>query len=77
MTSQDFRNKYPEFKHRLVVKKTYNNLQPISVEIGQWLINIFGDKGCRWRYQPMAHPDYLVYWFVEERDLAWAQLRWS
>lgn len=77
MTSQDFRSQYPEFQHRLLVRKTWDSEHPVAVEIRQWLEKTFGEKGGRWRRQPMASLNYLVYWFKDERDLAWAQLRWS
>lgn len=71
-----FHDKYPEFKHRLVVKKTYDKLKPIAVDIRVWLTQTFGPKGNRWQYQPLASPDYLVYWFRDEKDLVWAKLKW-
>ena len=77
MTSQDFHREYPGYSYRLTVKKTYSGLQPIAAEISIWMKNTFGPRGERWQRQPMASPDYFVYWFKDERDLVWSQLRWS
>jgi len=75
MTSQDFHREHPGFAHRLTVKKTYNGPVPRAVEVRTWLTDTFGPRGGRWQHQPLADPLYLVYWFREERDLAWAQMR--
>lgn len=73
MSVEEFHKTYPGFNYRLVVKKF-----PVTGgHVREWLTNNFGQSGLRWRYQPMAHPLYLVYWFKEESDLSWAQLRWQ
>lgn len=76
MTSQDFHREYPGYSHRLAVKKTHSGLQPLAVEVSTWMKDTFGPRGVRWQRQPMASPDYLVYWFKDERDLVWSELRW-
>ena len=77
MTSEEFKRWNPEFQHRLLVRKTWDLYKPIAAEVSIWLKETFGQKGDRWHYQPMASPDYFIYWFKDERDLAWAQLRWA
>ncbi len=79
MDTEYFKKYHPEFIHRLVVPKeprTVGNV-PKAVEITLWLKDTFGVKGSRWINQPAASPEHLVYWFREERDFAFALLRWS